>query len=188
MASRRRRYRARPKPQPKRPPANDEIRFPEVRLVGAEGQQLGVVPITDARQQALEAELDLVMVAEKADPPVVRIMDLGKHVYDQAKKQAKQKARSKGGDVKGVRISFKIGEHDLGMRLAQANRFLSEGNKVKVEMRLRGREKGRTDLARQKVQEFVIQIPGGAQVEGGISTAPNMISAVITRSRQASGS
>lgn len=181
MASRRRRYRARPKKETvKRPPTNSEITAPEVRLIGPEGEQLGVVAIEDARQRAEDAELDLVMVAQKAMPPVVRIMDVGKHVYEQKKKQAKQKAQSKGGEIKGIRISFKISDHDRALRLRQSEGFLDDGHKLKIEMRLRGREKGRTDMARQKIQEFVQDI-AGAQIEGGISSTPNNISVVVMR-------
>ncbi|MEX2054831.1 MAG: translation initiation factor IF-3 [Candidatus Andersenbacteria bacterium] len=183
MPSGRRRFRARPKPQVKRPPANDEIRSTEVRLIGPAGEQYGVVPSSEARQKALEAGTDLVMVAEKAVPPVVRIMDLGKHMYEKRKKEAKQKAHSKSGEIKGIRIGFKMGEHDWGIRLNQAEEFLQGGNKVKLEMRLHGREKGRVDMATQKMKDFVAMIPGGATPEGGLSRSPNSLSIVIARSR-----
>lgn len=187
MASRRRRYRARPKkPQVKRPPANTEITAPAVRLIGAEGQQLGVVPTLEARALAEAAEADLVIVAQKADPPVARIMDLGKYTYEQKKKIAKQKARSKGGEVKGIRISFKISDHDRTMRLHQTDDFLQQGHKVKIEMRLRGREKGRVDMAKRMLSNFVQDVPNGAAVEGTVGTAPNNISAVVARMRTAS--
>lgn len=181
MTTRRRRFRARPKPTIKRPPANEEIRVPEVRLVGADGAQLGVVPIQDALHQATEAELDLVMVAEKAQPPVVRIMDMGKHLYEKRKKEAKQKAHNKGGEVKGVRIGFKIGEHDWQMRLNQAAAFLQEGNKVKLEMRLRGREKGLLPSAEKKIHEFIAAVPSGAHQEGGIGRSPRGLTVLLTR-------
>lgn len=185
MASRRRRYRARPKKiEIKRPPANEEIKSAEVRLVGAEGQQLGVVATAEALRLALEAELDLVVVAQKASPPVVRIMDLGKYTYEQKKKIAKQKAKSKSGEVKGIRISFKISEHDRTMRLNKADEFLNEGHKVKIEMRLRGREKGRVDMAKNMLLEFIKAIPGSTEIEGTVGTAPNNISAVVARRRQ----
>lgn len=184
MPSRRRRYRSRPKPQIKRPPANqDLLRFPEVRLVGPDGQQLGVVSSADALQRAQENGTDIVVVAEKVVPPVVRIMDLGKHMYEVQKKQAKQKAKSKGGDVKGIRLGFRIGTHDMEIRLRKAEEFLRIGHKVRVEMKLHGREKGRPDMAEQKIREFVAQIPGGAQIEGGVSKAPNGITAIVTRTR-----
>lgn len=183
MPSRRRRFRARPKPQIKRPPANDEIRVPEVRLVGNDGTAYGVVPIAEAKRKAEEAGSDLVMVAEKTSPPVVRIMDLGKYLYEKRKKEAKQKAHSKGGEIKGVRIGFKIGEHDWEIRLRQAEGFLQEGNKVKLEMRLRGREKGRVSMASDKMKEFITMIPGGATQEGGISKSPNSLSVVLARTK-----
>lgn len=181
MTTRRRRFRPRPKPPEKRPPANDEIRAPEVRLVGVDGAQLGVVPIEQARAAAAEAQTDLVMVADKAMPPVVRLLDLGKHLYEQRKKESKQKARSKGGEIKGVRVGFKIDDHDWTMRLKQAAGFLGEGNKVKLEMRLRGREKGRLDLAEKKIKEFITQVPSGARQEGTISKSPRGLTVLLTR-------
>ena len=184
MSSRRRRYRARPKVELKKPAANDEITAPEVRLIGMEGEQLGVVSTEKARSMALELETDLVVVAQKANPPVVRILDLGKHMYEQRKKHARQKTLSKAGEIKGVRISFKIGEHDLQLRLKRAERFLEEGHKVKLEMRLRGREKGRSQIAQEKMMQFIQQLPS-AQLEGNISKAPNNISAVIAKAKAA---
>ncbi len=183
MSHRRRRYRAKPKSRSdvKRPPVNDEIKSPEVRLVGVDGAQLGVVSIEDARAKALEAEMDLVIVSQKSDPPVVRIMNVGKHLYEQRKKLAKQKAGSKGGEIKGIRIGFKIGEHDFGVRLRQADGFLEQGHKVKVEMRLRGREKGRAALATKKMEEFIAAIPGNAKLEDPVSRTGSNLSAIITR-------
>lgn len=183
MPSRRRRFRARPKPQVKRPPANDEIRFPEVRLIGPNGEQYGVVSAADARQRAYDAGTDLVVVAEKTMPPVVRIMDLGKHMYEKRKKEAKQKVKNKGGEIKGIRIGFRMGEHDLEIRLRQAEQFLQEGHKVKLEMRLHGREKGRTDMAQDTMRKFITLVPGGATQEGGISRSPNSLSVVLARTR-----
>jgi len=184
MSSRRRRYRARPKAELKKPPSNAAITSKEVRLIGVEGEQLGVVSLEKAKELADAVESDLVAVAQKAVPPVVRIMDLGKHMYEQRKKHAKQKSMSKAGEIKGVRLSFKIGAHDLNLRRERAIRFLEEGNKVKLEMRLRGREKGRVDMARDKIIEFIKEIPG-ASLEGNMSKAPNNISAVIARSKVA---
>lgn len=181
MTTRRRRFRAKPKPAVKRPPANDEIRTPTVRLIDADGTQLGVVNTTDARQKAESSGFDLVLVADQTDPPVARLLDLGKHLYEQRKKQAKQKAHTKGGETKGVRLGFKIGEHDWTMRLQQAAAFLSEGNKVKLEMRLRGREKGRTDLAEKKLQEFIAGVPGGAHQEGPVGRSPRSLTILITK-------
>lgn len=181
MASRRRRFRARPKPQPKKPPANKEITAPEVRLIGADGSQLGVVLTKEALIKAQDGNQDLVIVAEKADPPVARLIDLGKHMYEKRKADAKQRAKSKSGGLKGVRIGFKIDEHDWNIRLKQASRFLDEGNKVKLEMRLRGREKQRVEQGVKKMQEFIGQVEGGAKQEGNISRSPNNLSAILVK-------
>lgn len=181
MASRRRRFRARPKPQPKRPPANEEIRAPQVRLIGAEGEQLGVMTTKKAIAEAEKLDMDIVVVAEKADPPVARIQDLGKFMYEKRKKQAKQRVKSKSSEVKGIRIGFKTGAHDWELRLNQADGFLEQGHKVKLEMRLRGRERYRTEIAIEKIREFVAAIPGGAKIEGAIGRTRGNLSAMLTR-------
>ncbi|MBI1833613.1 MAG: translation initiation factor IF-3 [Candidatus Andersenbacteria bacterium] len=180
MPARRRRFRYRPKPQVKRPPANDEIRSETVRLIGADGTQLGVVTIEEARLKAAEAESDLVIVAQKTDPPVVRILDLGKHMYEQRKKEAKQKAKTKGKDIKGIRLGFKTSGNDWQLRLQQTARFLEEGHKVKIEVRLRGRERQRADLAYKKMEQFITEVPGGARPEDKISRAGNALSVLLT--------
>lgn len=181
MPTRRRRFRARPKPQTKRPPANQEIRAPEVRLIGVDGEQLGVVPTQQALVRAHEAGHDLVIVAEKAVPPVARILELGKYMYEKRKADAKQRAKSKSGGLKGIRIGFQTDEHDWNMRLKQAAEFMQEGNKVKVEMRLRGRERQRLDQAQAKILQFVREMPIPARQEGNISRSFNNLSVVLTK-------
>lgn len=181
MPSRRRRFRARPKPLPKRPPANAEIRYPEVRLIGSDGSQLGVVRTAEALEKARSEEFDLVLVAQKANPPVARIMDVGKYMYEKKKQDAKQRAKSKGGDVKGVRIGFKTDDHDWQFRLEQAAEFLEDGNKIKLEMRLRGREKQRFDQAAQKMHQFIQAIPIPTRQEDSFSRSHNSLSVILTR-------
>jgi translation initiation factor IF-3 len=181
MATRRRRFRNRPKPTTKKPLANEEITAPEVRLIGPEGEQLGIVSLVDARARAVTAESDLVMVAAKAAPPVVRILDLGKHIYEKRKKEAKQKTKGKGGDTKGIRLGFKTDEHDWNMRLKQASKFLQEGHRVKLEMRLRGREKSRPEMAATKITDFIQHIEGGAKMEGPLSRSPRGVLALVTK-------
>lgn len=181
MPTRRRRFRARPKPQTKRPPANNEIRVPEVRLIDVDGQQLGVVPTVQALTKAHEAGHDLVIVAEKAAPPVARILELGKYMYEKRKADAKQRSKSKSGGMKGVRIGFQTDEHDWNMRLNQAAEFIKEGNKVKVEMRLRGRERQRLDQAQSKIEQFSHDMPIPVRREGSISRSYNNLSAILTK-------
>lgn len=181
MPSRRRRFRARPKPQPKRPPVNEEIRSARVRLIGRQGEQRGIVAITDARAAAAAEGADLVMVADKADPPVVRLLDLGKYMYNQRKKQAKQKSASKGGEIKGIRIGFQMGEHDWQLRQKQAVEFLEAGHKVRLEIRLRGREKGRLSMAEKTMRDFIAALPGNIKIEDTISKSPRGLNVLLTR-------
>ncbi|MEK7556641.1 MAG: translation initiation factor IF-3 [Patescibacteria group bacterium] len=181
MPTRRRRFRARPKPQVKRPPANNEIRVPEVRLIGIDGAQFGVMSTADALGKAQETGSDLVIVAEKANPPVARVLELGKYMYEKRKADAKQRSSSKSGGVKGVRIGFQTDEHDWNMRLNQAAEFIKEGNKVKVEMRLRGRERQRVDQAASKIKQFIQDMPLPAQQEGNISRSFNNLSVILTK-------
>jgi len=181
MPSRRRRFRARPKPQLKKPPFNEEIKSEEVRLIGADGEQLGVLSTQEALHIAAKADTDLVVVSEKANPPVTRLLDLGKYMYDKSKKQAKQKNTTKTNEIKGIRIGFKIGEHDWQLRLKQANDFLNEGHKVKLEIRLRGYEKGRLPLAEQKLKKFVANVPDGASIEGSIGKSTRGLSVLLTK-------
>ncbi|MFH1354012.1 MAG: translation initiation factor IF-3 [bacterium] len=181
MPSRRRRFRARPKPQPKKPLSNEEIKTLQVRLIGADGQQLGVISTSQARAKAAELGTDLVVVSETSSPPVVRLLDMGKHMYEKRKKQAKQKNKSKGGDIKGIRIGFQMGQHDWQMRLKQASDFLEEGNKVRLEIRLRGRERGRLTLAEKTIHQFIADIPTSAKIEDTISKSPRGLNVLLTR-------
>jgi len=133
------------------------------------------------KAQAAAIDSDIVIVAAKSDPPVARILDLGKHMYEKRKKHAKQKSSSRGGEIKGVRIGFQMGEHDTNIRLKQAAEFLEEGHKVKLEIRLRGREKGRLSVAEKIMQDFITAIPGGAKREDTISKSPRGLNVLLTR-------
>jgi translation initiation factor IF-3 len=124
---------------------NEQIRVPEVRLIGADGQQVGVMPTKEALAHAIEAHLDLVEVAPQANPPVCRIMDYGKFKYQQSKKQQEARRRSTTIQVKEVKVRPKIEEHDMGFKLRNARRFLEEGDKVKISVIFRGREIAHTD-------------------------------------------
>ncbi|MFZ0050494.1 MAG: translation initiation factor IF-3 [Desulfobaccales bacterium] len=124
---------------------NEQIRVPEVRLIGAEGEQIGVMPTREALAQAAEAHLDLVEVAPQAIPPVCRIMDYGKFKYQQSKKQQEARRRQTTIQVKEIKVRPKIEEHDMGFKLKNSRRFLSEGDKVKISVIFRGREIAHTD-------------------------------------------
>ena len=125
-----------------------------MRVVDETGKQLGVLPIEEALQSARERSLDLIQVTEKAEPPVCKIMDYGKYLYWQKKKE-KEAKHHRTGELKGIRLTFNISDHDLETRVHQAEKFLKEGDKVRIEMRLRGREKAHQDFAREKINKFL---------------------------------
>lgn len=119
---------------------NDEIRAREVRVVGAEGEQLGVMPIREALQLAVDASMDLVNVAPQAKPPVCRVMDYGKFRYEQQKKEKEARKNQKIVDLKEVWFRSNIEENDYQTKLRNVVKFLKEGDKVKCSVRYRGRE------------------------------------------------
>jgi len=133
---------------------NNRIRAKEVRLIDETGKQLGIVPIEEALKMALEKNLDLIQVTEKVEPPVCKIMEQGKYLYSQQKKEKAGK-HNKGGEMKGIRLTFGISDHDLEIRARQAEKFLQKGNKVMIEIRLRGREKAHQEIAVEKLKKLI---------------------------------
>ena len=124
---------------------NEQIRVPEVRLISADGAQLGVMTIKEALALATEAHLDLVEVAPQAAPPVCRIMDYGKFKYEQSKKLQEARRKATTIQVKEIKVRPKIEEHDMNFKLKNTRRFLGEGDKVKISVIFRGREIAHTD-------------------------------------------
>ena len=135
--------------QKQRVRVNEQIRVPEVRLIGADGQQIGIMSIKEALAKATEANLDLVEVAPQANPPVCRVMDYGKFKYQQSKKQQEARRRQTVIQVKEVKVRPKIEEHDMGFKLRHTRRFLGEGDKVKISVIFRGREIAHTSRGYQ---------------------------------------
>ena len=119
---------------------NEQIRDKEVRLIGENGEQLGILPLIDALKMAREAELDLVKIAPTAKPPVCKIIDYGKYRYELARKEKEAKKKQKVIEVKEVRLSPNIDTNDLNTKMGAARKFLEKGDKVKVTLRFRGRE------------------------------------------------
>lgn len=133
---------------------NEEIREREVRLIDADGSQLGVVPIRKAQEIAEERKLDLVNVAPTAKPPVCKIMDYGKYKYELAKKEKEAKKKQRVINVKEIRLTPNIEIHDLTTKAKRANEFLGDGDKVKVSVRFRGREMGHTEIGIEVLNDF----------------------------------
>jgi len=138
--------------------ANQNIRSEEVFLIDENGENVGVVTTQEAVDRARDLDLDLVEVNPKANPPVAKIVDLGQMKYEHEKKLHRQRMAQKKIDTKVVRLSFRISEHDFNFRLAQAEKFLSKDNKLKVELILRGRERQYPNKAREIIEKFVDQL------------------------------
>lgn len=135
-------------------PINEEIREKEVRVIGAQGDQLGVLLLSTALETAIQQNLDLVMISPKAVPPVCKIMDYGKYRFEQAKKEKEIKKNQKTITIKEVRLSVNIDTHDFNTKLNQAIKFLKAGDKVKVSVRFRGREMAHTNLGADTLKRF----------------------------------
>lgn len=133
---------------------NDEIRASEVRLIGADGEQIGIVKLADAQEQADEKNLDLVLISPNAEPPVCRIMDYGKYRFERIKKEKEARKNQQVVKVKEIQLSCTIDTHDFDTRVNHAHRFLKEGNKVKVIVKFKGREMSHQDNGRQVLTKF----------------------------------
>lgn len=153
-----------------------------MRLIDENGRQVGVVPTDQALQMAKDRELDLVEIVPNTRPPVVKIMDFGKYQYQKAKETQQQRANQKKTEIKGLRIGFRTDEHDIEVRKKQAEKFLSQGNKVKIEIRLRGREKAHQPLAREALQNFIKSIETPNKLEQEIKRFPGGFNVIITPS------
>ena len=151
---------------------NEQIRDKEVRVIGEDGEQLGVMPIEEALKKAEEAEADLVKIAPNANPPVCRIVDYGKFRYEQLRKQKEARRKQRTVEVKEIRMSPNIDKNDLNTKMSAARKFLEKGNRVKVTLRFRGREMAHigasvhilTDFA--KALEDIAVIDRAPKVEG----------------------
>ena len=141
-------------------PINEEIKAPEVRVIGLNNEQLGVMKIDDARTYAFNNNVDLVLIAPTATPPVCRAIDYGKFCFERDKREKEAKKKQVIVKVKEVQLSCRIEQHDFDTRVNQAKRFLAEGNKVKAVVRFRGREMTHTELGRDVILKFQEALAG----------------------------
>lgn len=144
---------------------NEEIREKEVRLIGNDGEQLGVVSSNEARKLAEEKDLDLVMISPNAKPPVCKIMDYGKFVYEQSKKEKEAKKKQKVISIKEIRVSLTIEEHDIDIKAKNARKFLLDGDKVKITVRFRGREMELGHIAERILNNFTAKLEDVSIIE-----------------------
>jgi len=144
---------------------NEEIRAKEVRLIGEAGEQLGVFPLREALDIARQHNVDLVEVAPQADPPVCRLLDYGKYVYERARKAREARKSQKAVEMKEMRLRPKTGEHDINFKVNRMRGFLGEGFKVKVRVLFRGREITYPEIAQQMLTEIAAGLTDVAVVE-----------------------
>lgn len=144
---------------------NEQIRDKEVRLIGEEGEQLGVMSPKDAMKLAKEANVDLIKIAPSAKPPVCKLMDYGKFKYEQVRREKEAKKKQKTVEVKEVRLSPNIDVNDLNTKSNAARKFLEKGNKVKVSLRFRGREMAHVDSSKHILHEFAEKLSDIAVVD-----------------------
>lgn len=144
---------------------NEQIREKEVRVIGHDGSQIGVIATKEALAMAEEKELDLVMMSPNANPPVCKIMDLGKYIYEQSKKDKEAKKKQKVVNVKEVRLSPTIDDHDVTIKSNNARKFLLAGDKVKITVRFRGREADYSFIGRKILDNFYAKVEDICVVE-----------------------
>lgn len=162
---------------------NEQIRDREIRLIGEDGEQLGIMSAREAMKIAQEAELDLVKIAPVAKPPVCKIIDYGKYKYEQARKEKEAKKKQKTVEVKEVRLSPNIDTNDLNTKINNAKKFISKGNKVKVTLRFRGREMAHVQQSKHILDDFAETLADVAVVEKPAKMEGRAMSMVLAEKR-----
>ena len=162
---------------------NEQIRDREIRLIGEDGEQLGIMSAREAMKIAQEAELDLVKIAPAAKPTVCKIIDYGKYKYEQARKEKEAKKKQKTVEVKEVRLSPNIDTNDLNTKINNAKKFISKGNKVKVTLRFRGREMAHVQQSKHILDDFAETLADVAVVEKPAKMEGRAMSMVLAEKR-----
>ena len=162
---------------------NEQIRDKEVRLVGADGEQLGIVSSKEAQRIADEVGLDLVKIAPNAKPPVCKVIDYGKYRYEQARKEKDAKKKQKTVELKEIRLSPNIEANDLNTKVNAAKKFLAKGNKVKITLRFRGREMAHMNSSKHILDDFAESLADVAVVEKAPKIEGRSIGMVLAEKR-----
>lgn len=162
---------------------NEFIDSETLRVIDEHDEMLGVIPTAKALELAQSRELDLVEVSPKAVPPVAKLLNYGQFRYQKEKEAKKQKAQSKEVEVKGIRLSLRIADGDFNVRLASAKKFMEEGNKIRIEMILRGREKGHGDLASEIIERFITALRAyfPLRIEQTVKRMGGRVTAIVAR-------
>ncbi len=162
---------------------NEQIRDREVRLIGSDGEQLGIMSAKEALRMAEEADLDLVKIAPNAKPPVCKIIDYGKYRYEMARKEKEAKKKQKTVEMKEIRLSPNIDDNDLRTKVNAAKKFIGKGNKVKITLRFRGREMAHIAQSRHVLDDFAKEVEDVAVVEKAPKQEGRSISMVLSEKR-----
>ena len=162
---------------------NEQIRDREVRLIGADGEQLGIVSSREAQKIADEAGLDLVKIAPNAKPPVCKVIDYGKYRYEMARKEKDAKKKQKTVELKEIRLSPNIEANDLNTKMNAARKFLAKGNKVKITLRFRGREMAHMNSSKHILDDFAENLTDIAVVEKAPKVEGRSIGMVLAEKR-----
>ena len=159
---------------------NDEIRDREVRLISATGEQLGILSTREALERAAEADLDLVKISPTANPPVCKLMDYGKFRFEQSKKEKEARKNQHVVEIKEIRMSPGIDVGDFNTKLKNAQKFIADGNRVKVSVRFRGREMAHTDIGRDLLNQFAEQCAEVANMDKSAKLEGRMMSIFLS--------
>jgi len=162
---------------------NEQIRDKEVRVIGEDGEQLGVMPTKEAQKLADDAGLDLVKIAPTAKPPVCKIVDYGKYRYEQARKEKEAKKKQKIVEIKEIRLSPNIDTNDLNTKMNAARKFLSKGDKVKVTLRFRGREMAHMATSKHILDDFAESLSDVATLEKAPKVEGRSMTMFLTEKR-----
>jgi translation initiation factor IF-3 len=162
---------------------NEQIRDREVRLIGENGEQLGIMSAREAMKLAEEAELDLVKIAPTAKPPVCKIIDYGKYRYEMARKEKEARKKQKVVELKEIRLSPNIDSNDLNTKMNAAKKFLSKGDKVKITLRFRGREMAHMNASKHILDDFAQMLGDIAVIEKPAKMEGRSMSMVLTEKR-----
>lgn len=158
---------------------NEEIRAKEIRVITEEDENIGVCSLQRGLEMARERDVDLVEVSSKTDPPICKLIDYGKMLYALKKKEQKQRVANKTMEIKGIRLTFRMGEGDANRQLEKAQEFLEDGHPIKIQLLMKGREKAHKDLAHEKLKAFIARLSEFGSVDNPPKTSGHQIIAVV---------
>lgn len=158
---------------------NEKIRFAQLRVIGGSGENLGVMTREQALDEAVKKDLDLVVITESANPPVAKILDFNKFLYDSRKKEASARAKSKKSGLKELRFGPAIGDGDLMQRIERAREFLGNGHRVRFTVKLRGREQSHPEIGLERLNRAIKELEGSAKTEADVKRIGNMMTITL---------